>query len=261
MNASMEYLLLDPEIRDWVVLPMLIMLLLVGMGRQYVSTLIKSEPKTTMKDLIELRYKAVLGRSQVLRMNGSALSARAFNVRKAYLIRPKVGLLREKDLPGPTNPLNNMNTMMDMVKGNVAMYVPNIAMMSFVGYFFSGFVCLKMPFSMPSTHFKVMLQRGVDLSNLDVSYVSSLSWYFMLMFGLNDVYALILGESAEMDEAQVRDAHLPSLSSLLAPANVAVAFLRPPYRQRMMQMQMGMAAQQPGFDAASLYRQEKDLVR
>jgi len=29
----------------------------------------------------------------------------------------------------------------------------------------------------------------------------------------------------------------------------------------MMQMQMGMAAQQPGFDAASLYRQEKDLVR
>jgi hypothetical protein len=154
-----------------------------------------------------------------------------------------------------------MNTMMDMVKGNVAMYVPNIAMMSFVGYFFSGFVCLKMPFSMPSTHFKVMLQRGVDLSNLDVSYVSSLSWYFMLMFGLNDVYALILGESAEMDEAQVRDAHLPSLSSLLAPADVAVAFLRPPYRQRTMHMQMGMAAQQPGFDAASLYRQEKDLVR
>ena len=198
------------------------------------ATLIKSEPKTSLNDLIELRYKAVLGRSQVLRMNGSALSARAFNVRKAYLIRPKVGLLREKELPGPTNPMKNMNAMMDMVKGNVAMYVPNIAMMSFVGYFFSGFVCLKMPFSMPSTHFKVgcllvvvafgvvdmdepslthssgflssqvMMQRGVDLSNLNVSYVSSLSWYFMLMFGLNDVYSLILGESPEMDEAQVR---------------------------------------------------------
>jgi hypothetical protein len=41
------------------------------------------------------------------------------------------------------------------VQGNVSYMVPNIAMMSFVSYFFSGFVCLKMPFSMPSTHFKV----------------------------------------------------------------------------------------------------------
>lgn len=41
------------------------------------------------------------------------------------------------------------------MQGNVSYMVPNVAMMSFVSYFFSGFVCLKMPFSMPSTHFKV----------------------------------------------------------------------------------------------------------
>ena len=51
----------------------------------------------------------------------------------------------------------------------------------------------------------------------------------MLMFGLNDVYSLILGESSEMDEAN-----------------------------RVMQMQMGgMMGQQPGFDAAGMYRQVK----
>ena len=46
----------------------------------------------------------------------------------------------------------------------------------------------------------------------------------MLMFGLNDVYALILDESAEMDEAQVRGTPLLSLSSPLplAPSDVAV---------------------------------------
>ena len=55
----------------------------------------------------------------------------------------------------------------------------------------------------------------------------SLRRYFMLMFGLNDVYSLVLGESSEMDEAN-----------------------------RMMQMQMGgMMGQQPGFDAAGMYRQ------
>ena len=175
-NKSTDYLLLDSAFRDWVVLPMLIMLLLVGMGRQYVTTVLKSTKKTTLADLGEMRYKATLGRSQMLRMNGRFICERAFNMRKASMIRKKVGLLREKDLPGPTNPMQNMSGMMDMMKNNVAGFVPNIAMMSFVSYFFSGFLCLKMPFSMPSTHFKVMMQRGVDLSNLDVSYVSSLSW-------------------------------------------------------------------------------------
>ena len=37
--------------------------------------------------------------------------------------------------------------------------IPNFAMMSFVGYFFSGFVCLKMPFSLPSVHFKVKKRK------------------------------------------------------------------------------------------------------
>ena len=47
------------------------------------------------------------------------------------------------------------------------------------------------------------MQRGVDLSDLDVSYVSSLALYFLLMFGLNDVYAIMLGEGSEMDEQRM----------------------------------------------------------
>ena len=47
------------------------------------------------------------------------------------------------------------------------------------------------------------MQRGVDLTDLDVSYVSSLALYFLLMFGLNDVYSLILGEGSEMDEQRM----------------------------------------------------------
>jgi len=36
-------------------------------------------------------------------------------------------------------------------------------------------VLVKVPFSL-TNRFKSMLHRGVDLSTLDVSYVSSLSW-------------------------------------------------------------------------------------
>jgi hypothetical protein len=34
-----DYLLLDPEIRDWVVIPMVMMVVMVGMGRHYAQEL------------------------------------------------------------------------------------------------------------------------------------------------------------------------------------------------------------------------------
>ena len=52
-------------------------------------------------------------------------------------------------------------------------------------------------------HFKVMLQRGVDLNTLDVQYVSSLSWYFLVTFGLNGVVRLLMGGDGDFDEMQM----------------------------------------------------------
>jgi hypothetical protein len=38
-----------------------------------------------------------------------------------------------------------------------------------------------------------MLQSGVGPRDLDVRWVSSLSWYFLKLFGLQPVYNFILG--------------------------------------------------------------------
>jgi hypothetical protein len=200
--VAREHLLLDPAIRDWVVIPMVILLVLVALGRNYVSQLIKSTPEITENDLDELRYKQTLQQAQRLRMNGRFISDTAFNMRKAYLIRKETGVLREK-VPGAGNPMSNPMAMMDMMKGQMVFMLPNFAMMAFVGYFFSGFVCLKIPFPLPSNHFKLMMQRGVDLSSLDVSYVSSLSWYFLVTFGLNGIMRLLLGSESEFDDAKM----------------------------------------------------------
>ena len=40
-----------------------------------------------------------------------------------------------------------------------------------------------------------MLQSGVGTRDLDVRWVSSLSWYFLTLFGLQPVYNFILGSN------------------------------------------------------------------
>jgi ER membrane protein complex subunit 3 len=225
-------LILDPSIRDWVVLPMVIVVILVGMGRHYVQILMKSNPTITESHIAEIRCKQILQQASRLRVNGSYINPVAYQKRKAYFIRKKTGVLREK-APPPQNPMSNPLAMVDMMKGNITFMLPNFAMMGFVSSFFSGFVCLKVPFPLPSTRFRLMLQRGVDLQTLDVSYVSSLSWYFLVTFGLNGVYKLILGQDADLDDTKMMQ----------------------------QQMNMGMGGiGQPGFDANGAYTAEREAL-
>jgi hypothetical protein len=38
-----------------------------------------------------------------------------------------------------------------------------------------------------------MLQRDIATPDMDVRYVSALSWYFLNLFGLNGLFKLMLG--------------------------------------------------------------------
>lgn len=58
-----DHLLLDSSIRDWVVLPIVVMLVLVGIGRHYVNDLIKTVPVITDKEMNEIRYKQTLSKA------------------------------------------------------------------------------------------------------------------------------------------------------------------------------------------------------
>lgn len=51
---------------------------------------------------------------------------------------------------------------------------------------------MKLPFPL-TPQFKSMLQSGVGTRDLDVRWVSSISWYFLTLFGLQPVYNFILG--------------------------------------------------------------------
>jgi hypothetical protein len=49
-----------------------------------------------------------------------------------------------------------------------------------------------------------MLQSGVGTRDLDVRWVSSISWYFLTLFGLQPIYNFILGS----DNCKLRLSHL-----------------------------------------------------
>jgi hypothetical protein len=122
---------------------------------------------------------------------------------------------------------------MDMMKNQMSYMIPNMVMMAGMSYFFSGFVIARVPFPL-TPRFKMMLQQGINLQSLDPSYVSALSWYFLVMFGIRGVMGLFLGGLANFQDMQAMQ----------------------------MQMQMGMGAQ-PGaqFDAKKQYKDERDNFR
>jgi len=49
-----------------------------------------------------------------------------------------------------------------------------------------------------------MLQAGVGTRDLDVRWVSSISWYFLTLFGLQPVYNFILGSSNGKSALSIR---------------------------------------------------------
>ncbi|GAA97395.1 uncharacterized protein L969DRAFT_87340 [Mixia osmundae IAM 14324] len=205
MSGRTQQLYLDPDIRNWVLIPITIVMLLVGLLRHYVVSLLNSPPKPL--PLKALREQRLLTRSNLLRTYANQLSPAAFQARKEALGQALESgdYLKAPPNPdgasAPPNPLSDpamMEGMMGGLKKQMVMMVPQTVIMAWINFFFNGFVLIRLPFPL-TIRFKSMLQRGIDTQDMDVTWVSSLSWYFLNLFGLNSVYQLILGEENAAD--------------------------------------------------------------
>lgn len=197
-----ENILLDSQIRDWVVLPLFVIMVAAGLLRFHLGNYLKPDPKNSTK--VMQRSQATVRSTSVLK--GGAihyLSTSKLEARKtAYpeLLKDQVEWCethldeedekKEENLDDMANPL----AAMDAMKGNMASMVQNMIMMQGIQYFFSGFILLKVPFNL-SSGFKGLFQKGLDgLTTLDTSYVSSVSWYFLVMYGLRGFFTLVVGK-------------------------------------------------------------------
>ncbi|CAN1123602.1 ER membrane protein complex subunit 3 [Linum perenne] len=211
-----EDLVLDTAIRDWVLIPLSVVMVLIGVLRYFVSKLMRSSSQVPDPKIV--REGQVIIRARNLRAAANFIPPKAFRARRAYFSNEvseyeslmflwcwqENGLLHVPKGQAQ-NPQAQMfsdpNMAMDMMKKNLSMIIPQTLTFAWVNFFFSGFVAAKIPFPL-TQRFRSMLQNGIDLSTVDVSYVSSRSWYFLNLFGLRGLFSLILGEDNAMDDTQ-----------------------------------------------------------
>ncbi|KAJ2777068.1 hypothetical protein GGI15_004630 [Coemansia interrupta] len=202
-DGTEQAMFLDPAIRDWVLFPITVIMVLVGVFRHQLTILMTGEPpKPEPKDI---RQGKALMRGQILAQNNSYIPLSAFAERKKYLCAAyeEGTYLKNKDQKdqGAANLMadpKNMEVMMDGMKKQMMGIVPQTLIMGWIQFFFSGFILIKLPFPL-GVRFKQMLQSGIMTPNMDVRWVSSLSWYFINLFGLRGVFSLILGGENSAD--------------------------------------------------------------
>ncbi|GJQ73233.1 hypothetical protein Trydic_g13611 [Trypoxylus dichotomus] len=187
----MSDLIVDPQIRVWVFLPIMIITFTLSIIKHYVTYLL-STPKQI--DLDQIADAAMLVRGKLLRENGNYIPKTGFIMRKHHFINEKFGWLQSPRQGAPQNLFSDPTKVTDMMKNNVVNILPMFAIGGWIVWMFSGFLIAKVPFPL-TIRFKAMLQSDIHLVSLDASWVSSVSWYFLNVCGLKSIYELILGEN------------------------------------------------------------------
>eukprot|EP01137_Pigoraptor_chileana_P032016 Opistho-2@20738 len=137
-------LVLDPSIRNWVLVPIFVVMFLLGVFRHYISEVMKKEKAPEVQQVMDGQ---AMTRSSLLRLHCDYIPASSFAMRKQFFARKEGGWFASQERSGPANPMSDPNMMMDMMKGNLSFVIPQALIMGWINYFFSGFVTTKVPFS------------------------------------------------------------------------------------------------------------------
>ena len=193
---------LDAPVRDWVLVPIFVFMLLVGVARHHVGRILRANESNGCDDVDGTAdANAALRAERTLRHAGY-LRASSFASRRMWHAGSEDGRLRHRRSKGTdaaaaaSEFVRDPTTLTRAMSKNALGVVPQMLAGAWVNFFFQGFVVGRVPFAL-SQRFRGMLQRGVALRALDVTYVSSLSWYFLNLFGLGGVFRMCLGASEE----------------------------------------------------------------
>ena len=222
-------IVLDVRIRDWVLFPILLVMFLVALVRQWAANVTQSERKATIGAIQE---RQIVARSERTRAGSKWLFAGGFQTRKAFLGRG--GGILDIERPEGSQQANPMVSqgmdqggMADAMKNQVMTVVPQLAIMGWVSTFFSGFVVITLPFVL-TPRFKAMLHRGIEGAGLDFCHVSSLSWYVLNLLGLRGLTSLFLELDSSSGDSPSSASSIQSQMGMMLPAQQQQPGMGPP---------------------------------
>ena len=142
-----QNILLDSDIRDWVVLPLFVIMVTAGLLRFHMGNVLKPAPKNTTK--VTQRVQSSI-RSTASLKSGAIhfLSTSKLEARKASypeLLKDQAEWCethldeKEKASSEDDDDMPNPFAAMEGMKGNMAFMVQNMVMMQAIQHFFSGF--------------------------------------------------------------------------------------------------------------------------
>mmetsp|Transcript_3206 Transcript_3206/g.4313 ORF Transcript_3206/g.4313 Transcript_3206/m.4313 type:complete len:318 (+) Transcript_3206:138-1091(+) len=220
-------LFLDPAIRDWVVLPLFLIMVTAGLLRGIVGQYLAG-PYEKTKAVASVRQDQLAHLQKIKSGASHYISTTRWHIRRLFVLQQMTHYgdqciqmhtaKKDGQNTAEDDPMSSMmNNPMGMLQGNMVFMVQNMVMMQGIQHFFSGFIMLKIPFSL-TAGFKTMFQKGLAdaMPDLDPSYVSSISWYFLTMYGLRGFFKLVMGGEPVL-EAREQETTLARMG--LAPPN------------------------------------------
>lgn len=210
-------LVLDWRIRFWVLLPITVATVLIGLLRSsFVSLLIRPQ----RVDLFKVRDASALSRSAAFRRASHILHPAQVKARRRAFSSSEGPLKRAStDKVSPLAAIMNPEQIGNQVVGILSSTVPTVVLGAWVRSMFGGFAVCRVPFPL-SQRFRGMLQSGIERAgqSLDVRYVSALSWFIFNLFGSSTIIQLLVPAGVDPVET------FPSDQATSAAGQLAAAF-------------------------------------
>lgn len=208
-------LALDPALQLWVMLPITLATLLMAQLRRNLSALVGQRGT---KPIWKEREARMLQRAKTVRQNRGYISAAQYEARRLEFVREN-GLLDKNSVGSRSSERSILGAMAhpDALANQAVTLaltvVPQMLLGQWASASFQGLVVCRLPFTL-TPRFRSMLQSGVEhaVQNLDVSYVSSLSWYILNLFG----NAALLSLFAPSNVNSPTDSVIPNITSQLS---------------------------------------------